>query len=484
MASQALERAWARQQQRAGDRWRPRFHISVPSGWLNDPNGFSLDRGVYRLFYQYHPYSTVWGPMHWGYCTSRDMILWREEPAALAPDTVADAEGCFSGTAVTHRRKLYLMYTGVCVRDGETVQQQCLAVSKDRAHFVKNPGNPVIPLALLPVGASPQDFRDPKVRAARGGFDAIVASRGPAGGRLLRFSSPDLRVWRYRGVYLDGLADMAECPDAFRLQGRDVVIACQMGAEPQACGPAQPVTGFVGVERRGRFQPVSPSQALEQGLDFYAPQTTQTADGRRVMIGWMCRWGLVTPMHTQGCGWNGILSIPRELTLNRQGRLCQQPVEELNAYRAQARDWPPFALCDGQKVLVEQGPPSMDVALAFTLAKGATLTLCVLRTGDEQATVTCSHGLLRVDRSACGFPFTADGGPEPCAHAEAPIPMVDGRVTLRVVVDGSTVEVFAQDGSVVMSMLACPKGEDYGFALVADGRVSVERCTLWPLVMG
>ena len=93
---------------------RPDFHLSVRTGWMNDPNGFSYYKGRYHMFYQYYPYETKWGPMHWGHAVSSDLLHWDYLPAALAPDEAYDRDGCFSGSAVElpDGRQL-LMYTGV-----------------------------------------------------------------------------------------------------------------------------------------------------------------------------------------------------------------------------------------------------------------------------------------------------------------------------------------------------------------------------------
>ncbi len=78
---------------------RPKFHLSPRTGWTNDPNGFSFYKGEYHLFYQYYPYKSIWGPMHWGHAVSTDLLHWRYLPAALAPDRDYDSYGCFSGSA-------------------------------------------------------------------------------------------------------------------------------------------------------------------------------------------------------------------------------------------------------------------------------------------------------------------------------------------------------------------------------------------------
>ena len=113
---------------------RPGFHLSVRIGWMNDPNGFSVYEGKYHLFYQYHPYSSSTGPMHWGHAVSTDLLHWEYLPAALAPDEFYDRDGCFSGSAVelADGRQL-LMYTGVSagpkLPDGtsDDRQTQCVA---------------------------------------------------------------------------------------------------------------------------------------------------------------------------------------------------------------------------------------------------------------------------------------------------------------------------------------------------------------------
>ena len=113
---------------------RPAFHLSVQTGWLNDPNGFSYYNGKYHMFYQYNPYDSHWDSMHWGHAVSEDLLHWEYLPAALAPDESYDRDGCFSGSAVTlpDGRQL-LMYTGVGRErhsNGGTVdcQNQCIAV--------------------------------------------------------------------------------------------------------------------------------------------------------------------------------------------------------------------------------------------------------------------------------------------------------------------------------------------------------------------
>ena len=149
---------------------RPAFHLSPVVGWMNDPNGFSYYGGRYHLFYQYHPYNMVWGPMHWGHAASADLLHWDYLPCALAPDTAADAAGCFSGSAIPlPDGELLLLYTGVqpAATGHKELQAQCVAVGDGR-DFAKDAANPVIPAGMLPEGFCAADFRDPKIWAENG----------------------------------------------------------------------------------------------------------------------------------------------------------------------------------------------------------------------------------------------------------------------------------------------------------------------------
>ncbi len=218
---------------------RPLFHLTPTTGWLNDPNGFSGYRGEYHLFYQYHPYSTSWGPMHWGHCKSRDLLRWERLPAALAPDQPYDRDGCFSGSAAeTPDGRHLLMYTGRRLEEGREVQAQCLAVGNGE-NYEKLSANPVITGEQLPPGGSAQDFRDPKLWRDGSRWYAVAGNRaGDGSGEVLLYSSEDLERWRLEGA-LDRSANqwgkMWECPDFFSLDGQSILLVSPQ--ELEAPGP-------------------------------------------------------------------------------------------------------------------------------------------------------------------------------------------------------------------------------------------------------
>ncbi|STV34084.1 glycoside hydrolase family protein 32 [Klebsiella pneumoniae] len=100
------------QRQALNLRWYPHYHLAARAGWINDPNGLVWFDGWYHAFYQHHPYSTQWGPMHWGHARSKDLVHWEHLPVALAPEGPEDKDGCFSGSAVVDGDTLALIYTG------------------------------------------------------------------------------------------------------------------------------------------------------------------------------------------------------------------------------------------------------------------------------------------------------------------------------------------------------------------------------------
>ena len=207
----------------------PVFHVTGGIGWINDPNGFSLYKGEYHLFFQYYPYDVSWGPMHWGHVKTKDFIRWEYLPAALAPDAEYDKDGCFSGSAVElPDGEHLLLYTGVRkTDDGDEFQTQCIAVG-DGNNYQKSPLNPVIDDSMLPAGGSHVDFRDPKIWRDEEGYHAAVANLcTEENGMILLYDSEDARHWRYIGVLAAGhghYGTMWECPDFFFLDGKAVLL--------------------------------------------------------------------------------------------------------------------------------------------------------------------------------------------------------------------------------------------------------------------
>ena len=324
---------------------RPAFHLSTRTGWMNDPNGFSYYQGKYHLFYQYNPYNSYWGPMHWGHAVSEDLLHWEYLPAALAPDEIYDRDGCFSGSSIElpDGRQL-LMYTGVVSErqpnGGHTeIQTQCLAVG-DGIDYEKYENNPVLDEKDLPEGASRNDFRDPKMwREEDGTYCCVIGSRPEDGsGQILLYTSQDGFRWEFRSILAsngDRIGKMWECPDFFQLDGKWVILTSpqdmlSQGFEYHNGNGTLCLIGDYDKET-GRFIEER-DQSIDYGIDFYAPQTVLTPDGRRVMIGWMQNWDTCNHRRKSEEAWFGQMSLPREISI-QNGRLYQKPIRELENIR-------------------------------------------------------------------------------------------------------------------------------------------------------
>ena len=303
---------------------RPAFHITGGEGWINDPNGLVVYRGRYHVFFQYHPYSTEWGPMHWGHVVSSDLMHWQRLPIALTPGDDGDRDGCFSGSAIVYDGKLYLLYTGYTKNAGQdTVRQvQCLAESEDGVHFTKR--GVVISTDEIPLGYSATDFRDPKVWRHDGKFWCVIAARKLDGrGRTLIYTSDDLMRWRFVGDMLgeDCKGIMTECPDYRAAEG--LYLSSEQSQPPEgsmhlnyhttrwAAGKLDYDTGHFDVKNSG---------ICDYGFDFYAPQSFETEP---VLLGWMNMWERGMP--SAKYGFAGMLTVPRKIEL-KNGELYQTPV--------------------------------------------------------------------------------------------------------------------------------------------------------------
>jgi beta-fructofuranosidase len=323
------------------ERYRLGYHLMPPVGWMNDPNGLVYFKGLYHAFYQHHPYTSEWGPMHWGHATSTDMVHWVDRPVALAPGDGSDRDGCYSGSAVVAGDTLNLIYTGQIFNTGDIEpfnsdfsESQNLAISRDGTHFEKYAGNPVIP---GPPSDNTQNFRDPKVWKHNDTWYVVIGSTSAEDdARALLYSSPDLHTWQLEGNLAQSdhkIGNMWECPDFFELDGMHILMMSPVGLEADGHRYRNVFqSGYIAGDfdyqtlqlTHGDFE------ELDRGHDFYAPQTFEAPDGRRICFGWMNMW--LTPMPEQKDGWAGAFTLPRELKYV-DGKVTMTPVKELESLR-------------------------------------------------------------------------------------------------------------------------------------------------------
>ncbi len=444
---------------RIGKDERPVFHLTARVGWMNDPNGFSVYKGDYHLFYQYHLYNTHWGPMYWGHCKSKDLLHWEYLPTALAPDMPYDNSGCFSGSAIElPDGRQMLMYTGVRETqhdDGfiDRFQTQCLAFG-DGIDYEKYEMNPVLTYKDLPEGSSKEDFRDPKVWYEGGKWYAVAGSRtGDGSGSIVLFDSEDTMHWRFVKVIercANEYGKMWECPDFFELDGKQVIICSPQemharGLEFHNGNSTIYMTGDYNKEKI-EFRRIQ-VHSLDYGLDFYAPQTTLSLDGRRILIGWMQSW---ESSHSQPTGskWFGMMTVPRELSL-RDGLLIQNPIREIEKYRAN--------FVGKYNVFVRE-----RIQLPGIRGRVIDMTVRVRPSGcamyewfdikiarDEQFYTSVDY---RPGESVLEFKRSHSGFCHDILHTrEVPVRSMNGEIKLRLILDRFSVEIFVNDGEQAVS---------------------------------
>lgn len=464
------------------DTQKPLFHLIPRIGWMNDPNGFSYYDGKYHMFYQYYPYQTVWGPMHWGHAVSDDMLTWENLPVALAPDEKYDGAGCFSGSAIeTDDGKHLIMYTGVEKIEDENgdsyeIQTQCVAVG-DGIEYHKYEANPVINGDMLPEGASKRDFRDPKIWKENGKYYCIVGSKtDDADGQLLKYSSADGFHWEFDKIVIKNnhrFGAMWECPDYFELDGKQLVVTSPQDMLPEELefhngNGTLCVIGHI--DDRGEYKEEN-CQAVDYGIDFYAPQTIKTEDGRRIMIGWLQNWDTVG-IRRDDFPWFGQMSIPRELSI-KNGRLIQQPIREIEKYYGKQINRQNVVISDNCILSSIEGR-TIDMTVHIRPADVNNLykrfEIKFADNGKAYSTITFEpdDSIVKIDRKH-------SGSRRAIVHQRrCSVKKQAGEITLRLILDRYSAELFINDGEQVMSMAIFTDYRADGISFKAVGEVSMD----------
>ncbi|MFC0232882.1 glycoside hydrolase family 32 protein [Vagococcus entomophilus] len=431
------------------ERFREKYHVMAKGGWLNDPNGFCFFKGNYHIFYQYHPYSSDWGPMHWGHAISKDLVHWETLPIALYPGNEFDKDGCFSGSAIVKENQLYLIYTGHNYYDENNPenfwQTQNIAVSKDGIHFEKYPGNPVI---ATPPDDNSIHFRDPKVWQENDQYYMIVGSQNKEEvGRALLYQSIDLIHWSIKGEISKAISShsegfMWECPDFFKLNDQYVLISSPQGIESKTEKYLNLFqTGYFIGEMDYENTNFSRNEFLEldYGHDFYAAQTMLAPDGRRILIGWMSMWE--SEMKEKEDGWAGALTIARELILTADKKLRMCPVAEMKKLRHKQvlKKQLTLSAC----YVVNDLKPQQEINVTVDLVSYCGKEVAFLLLNQQQETV------LKLSYSRNEEKLTMFRPGKDC-YRYAHLPKAN-QLSLTLYLDTSSAEWFINDGSKVFT---------------------------------
>lgn len=454
---------------------RNHFHLMPEVGWMNDPNGFSVYNGEYHLFYQYFPYDVKWGPMHWGHARSSDLIKWETLPVAMAPDQSYETGGCFSGSALEVEGKHVLMYTGHTnpnPKDESLVRQvQCLAVG-DGVTYQKYAQNPVIKTEEMPEHSSLTDFRDPKIWVKDGVYYCVLGSKSDENSaRVLLYKSENLVNWTYIGMVGESNHEfgyMWECPDLFHLDGCDVLMMSPQGVPEEEfryknTNATVYCLGNLNYET-AHFTKKTMDE-IDYGLDFYAPQTTETPDGRRLMVAWMQSWHQNIP--TDQYGWVSSMTIPRELSIEND-ILIQKPAREIEKYRINEVSHQDV-LFTGVAQLNGIRGRLLDLELRLEVKEAQRFEMKVMK-GEAQET----NIVYDVPRQVLCFDRRNSGSNiEGVNYREMPVPLQEGILELRLLMDTYSVELFAQGGRHTMTSTVYPDFESDQIEFVADKEVQL-----------
>ncbi|MFF1831236.1 glycoside hydrolase family 32 protein [Paenarthrobacter sp. NPDC058040] len=507
-------------------RFRPAIHFTARDTWLNDPNGLVFHDGVYHLFFQNNPYGNVWGNMSWGHATSQDLLHWTEHPVAIAGDETEDIfsgsvvvdYGNTSGFGTSEKPALVAVYTSAFTAASEHAgtQAQSLAYSTDGGMtWHKHLGNPVLT-------RNSAHFRDPKVfryQADLGAYWVMVAVEAQQQ-KVVLYRSDDLKTWDFLSDFGPANADAGEweCPDLFPLpvdgDPEDIRWVLIVNVNPGAVAGGSGGQYFVGQFDGVSFVPDAASLAapaglselpeaeardalqrslwLDWGRDCYASVSfSDVPDGRRIIIGWMNNWDYANQLPT--FPWRSSMTLARELrlvTVNGSPRLAQQPLlpdaggaaNGVSGHGQTGFVAAPQAgaleLTDSAVRLPDSTPGSAHVITADILPGDAeTVEFRLFGSNDgRQCTLLRYHtanSRLTLDRTRSG---NTGFHPKFPSVESAPVDLVDGALHLLIIADQCSVEVFAQDGRVVLTDLVYPDaGSVENWLSVSGGPATVLR---------
>lgn len=436
--------------------FREHFHLMPPVGWLNDPNGLCQFEGVYHAFFQYSPFDAEGGVKMWGHYISDNMLDWKYQGVALYPDQPFDCHGVYSGSALVEDGKIYLYYTGnVKLEDGEydyirtgREGNTVLVSSEDGIHFGHKK-------QLMRNTDYPDDLtchvRDPKVWKEQDTYYMVQGARTKEDvGQILIFTSKDKVNWKFKSRIesKEPFGYMWECPDYFTIGDKKILSASVQGLEGGIWEERNVYqSGYFEVEgdilssyKLGEYK------LWDYGFDYYAPQSFETEDGRRIHISWMGMPDCEAYTNlTIADGWQHCFTLPREIYV-KDGKICQRPIREL----------------DYKEVITKTAENKLqaDSCKAYDLKidKIQNNQFCIALA--EELLLEYTDGRFRMrftdNRKTC-----VSAGRD-CRYVET-----DEVTNIRVIADVSSVEVFVNDGEYVFSTRYYP--DKYNINVQAEG---------------
>lgn len=479
--------------------YRPNFHFTPQSGWMNDPNGMFYLDGTYHLFFQHNPDDNVWGPMHWGHATSTDMINWEEQPIALEPD---EHGTIFSGSAVVDHENtsglgdgetppvvaIFTYHNAEREQEGEDdFQTQGIAYSLDAGKtWTKYENNPVLKNPGI------RDFRDPKVVWYEEENKWIMSLA--VEDRISFYSSPNLLDWRHEsdfGQDFGGHGGVWECPDLIKMQVGDTgeeKWVLLVSINPGGPNGGSATQYFVGEFDGTTFTPDESIADLGEdhdywidfGKDNYAGVTWSNIpeeDGRHLFIGWMSNWQYANEVPTET--WRSAMTLPRELRLISQEntfRILSHPVDQLESYFSETYKTDLVEI-EGEKEIETSGADLTKAVISFEVPnlQNQDYTFILSNRAGEDLRFGYSHEDQQffIDRSNAGLTdFNENFGDKP---STAPRISDSKNLTITAVLDKTSVELFFDNGQTVMTEIFFPTEHFQIFSAESDEQFQIRN---------
>ncbi len=419
-------------------KWRQKLHLEPPTGWMNDPNGLCRFNGRYHVYFQYSPDSAEGaGDRGWGHYQSTDMLNWEFTGYVIRPDTPSDISGAYSGSAIVWDNTLHIFYTGNVLEEGAhdyirtgrganviTLTSRNGTDFSEKQVLLRNCDYPSFCSCHV---------RDPKVWRENGEFKMVLGARTLEDeGCVLYYRSQDMQHWEYAGCdTVPHFGYMWECPDHFSVDGHRYLSLSPQGLPTEALR-------YQNVHQSGYFKADEGLQDFEEwdyGFDFYAPQSFEAPDGRRIIYGWMGIGDIPYTNPTVALGWQHCLTLPREVTRAADGSLLQAPIRELSTLR-------------GEKTLLPNGAKTTS-ALPCDICADTAGSFSVTIAGAAKLCYDAAEGIftLRFEDSTIGGGRTVRSTKlQHCSD-------------IRIIADMSSLEIYLNGGSRVLSSRFYPDAE-------------------------
>lgn len=461
---------------------RPQIHFSPKEKWMNDPNGMVYFKGNYHLFFQYHPGSSVWGPMHWGHAISTDLTHWEEQPIALYPDSIGTI---FSGSAIVDLENtsgfgkdgkvplvaIFTQHDTIGAKAGtNNYQTQSIAYSIDDGRtWTKFANNPVIKNPGI------EDFRDPKVLWYDEEKKWVMALATKD--RITFYSSKNLKEWTRESEFGDTVGahgGVWECPDLFSIthQGEKIWVLL-VSINPGGPNQGSATQYFTGKFDGKNFTPFqTDTRWIDYGTDNYAGVTWSNTGSRKVFLGWMSNWQYATHVPTEK--WRSAMTIPRDLGLEKVGEkylVTSNPVPELKSITQKSVVIKKISskIYDLTKKIGKiSGPASLSISLnqisSFMITLSNDMGEKVMIGYDKDA------NQYYIDRTQSGKVSFERGF---ASKSTAPRLSDKNRMDLTLIIDDASVELFADSGLSVMTAIFFPNTSFTNLDLQSADKVKV-----------